>query len=518
MQELVSHGAKSRDIGRTLATERFLNTMDGFWFSINSDNIVNPFDFVTVGHIHGTRTTGIVKDLQATDAVGIVAKVAIMANTGIENAAGKNVPIEMPVGGGKPVRFANEKEIMFALGIPEMATPVPSGIIEMTNGLRVPISLDISYLLGPDTAHVNAAGISGNQKTSYLLFLLQSTYQRLIKDELDDAAIIIFNTKEHDLLHIDKKKDVKTKSKKLFDLLDLEIEPFDNVTYFLPRGKDGKPNSATVLQNSKTYSYELHDVYDRLELLFDIQETRHNISSILNYIYEAWPLVDGKKEVLTWSDLLEFKGYPQEVVAHRSTLLYFLGHIQRFRRSPMFTDKRITSKYLGKEITKIKPGDIFVVDIALIPTIEEQGFVVGDVMRSVDEMYMARRNEKKPRYILIFIDEINRFISRPEIGGRIAPVAEQIMRTIIAGRSRGTILFTAQQFKSTVHPALHENTGLHIIAKLGISELASRHYSMLDESTKMNIARLNKGELVMVHPAFRHPIRVIFPKASFKNG
>jgi hypothetical protein len=41
---------------------------------------------------------------------------------------------------------------------------------------------------------------------------------------------------------------------------------------------------------------------------------------------------------------------------------------------------------------------------------------------------------------------------------------------------------------------------------------------MLDESTKMSIVRLNKGELVMVHPAFRHPIRVIFPKASFKNG
>jgi hypothetical protein len=41
---------------------------------------------------------------------------------------------------------------------------------------------------------------------------------------------------------------------------------------------------------------------------------------------------------------------------------------------------------------------------------------------------------------------------------------------------------------------------------------------MLDDSTKMNIARLNKGELVMVHPAFRHPIRIIFPKAPFRDG
>ena len=87
-----------------------------------------------------------------------------------------------------------------------MQNPIPAGIIEMTNGLQVPVSLDISYLLGPDTAHVNAAGISGNLKTSYLFFLLQSAYQRLVKNMQEDVAIIIFNTKEEDLLHIDKRK------------------------------------------------------------------------------------------------------------------------------------------------------------------------------------------------------------------------------------------------------------------------------------------------------------------------
>jgi hypothetical protein len=40
---------------------------------------------------------------------------------------------------------------------------------------------------------------------------------------------------------------------------------------------------------------------------------------------------------------------------------------------------------------------------------------------------------------------------------------------------------------------------------------------MLDESTKMNIVRLNKGELVMIHSAFRHPIKIGFPKATFKE-
>ena len=519
MQELKvvrEKNGKDKDIGKTLASDRFPNTMDSFWFSINPDVIISPFDFVTVRHIFNTRTMGMVKELRATEEIGTAARVAVMANTGIESDSVKTIAIGMPVGAAKPVRFATQKEVIFALGIPEMQNPIPAGIIEMTNGLQVPVSLDISYLLGPDTAHVNAAGISGNLKTSYLFFLLQSAYQRLVKNMQEDVAIIIFNTKEEDLLHIDKRKKANKKTKKLFDLLDLDIKPFENVTYFLPRGRDGMANSAAVPINSKTYSFGLEDVYDKLDLLFGINDDSYDVSSILNYIYEAWPLLTGTKRVSTWSDLLEFRAYPQEVVAHKSTLLRFLGHIQRFRKSPMFIDKKVTSRYLGKEIKKIRRNDVFVIDISMIPTLQEQGFVVGDVMKSIDELYSSRQSGKRPKYILIFVDEINRFI--PQFARNLSAVAEQVMRTVVAGRSRGTILFSAQQFKSTVDPALHENTGMHIIAKLGMSELSTPPYLMIDESTKANIVRLNKGELVMVHPAFRQPIKIVFPKAPFKTG
>jgi DNA helicase HerA-like ATPase len=519
MQELNlvrQKNGNNKDIGKTLASDRFPNTMDSFWFSINPDIIISPFDFVTVRHIFNTRTIGMVKELTAAEDIGTTARVAVMANTGIESGSVKTIAIQMPVGEAKPVRFATQKEVIFALGIPEMQNPIPAGLIEMTNGLQVPVSLDISYLLGPDTAHVNAAGISGNLKTSYLFFLLQSAYQRLVKDMQEDVAIIIFNTKEEDLLHIDKKKKASKKTKILFDLLDLDIKPFENVTYFLPRGRDGRPNSAVVPSNSKTYSFGLEDVYDKLDLLFGINDDTYNVSSILNYIYEAWPLLSGSKQVSTWSDLLEFRGYPQEVVTHKSTLLRFLGHVQRFRKSPMFIDKKVTSRYLGKEIKKIRRSDVFVIDISMIPTLQEQGFVVGDVMKSIDELYSSRQSGKRPKYILIFVDEINRFI--PRSVPNMSAVAEQVMRTIVAGRSRGTILFSAQQFKSTVDPALHENTGMHIIAKLGMSELSAPPYLMIDESTKANIVRLNKGELVMVHPAFRQPIKIVFPKAPFKTG
>ena len=557
------------EIGKTIVSDRFPITMDNFWFALNSNVVANPFDFITVENLHSTRTIGIVKELQtiAIDSYSLlqpgvkeqqlllppptttttvdldrqehqymlspyvltIAKVAVMANTGVEVEGTKNsISISMPVGAGKTVKFASAEEIIFALGIPEMGNPIPAGVIETTSGLQVPITLDISYLAGPDTAHVNASGISGNQKTTYLLFLLQSAYQKL-KNE--NVALIIFNTKEGELLQIDKRqKNVKERTEKLFNILDLEIQPFDNVRYFLPRGKDGKPNSVYVPNNYKTYSYELEDIYNRLDLLLpDAHNPEYNLSSIIDYIYESWPIKDSNsgRRITTWTDLFEYEEYPQEIVSHKSSLLHFRGYLQRFRRSPMFTDKKVTSTYLGKEIKQIKSGDVFVIDVGMISSLDEQSFIVGDVMKSIDEMYSSReylgddsndeknKKDERPKYILIFVDEINRFIPKSEYLGRMNAVSEQIMRTLIAGISRGTILFSAQQFKSATDYRLHENTGLHITAKLGLSELSTDPYSMLDESTKMNIARLNKGELVMIHSAFRHPIKISFPRAAF---
>jgi uncharacterized protein len=549
------------EIGKSIASEKFLNTMDSFWFALNTNTIINSFDFVSVNSFHNTKTIGVVKELQAvmlsdynlskldvdTDLVkskatesvtsqlpnnfgrGItVARAAVMTNTaiGIKKTNDSVISLGMPVGIGKKVKFATAEEIIQALGIPEMGNPIPAGIIEITNGLQVPISLDVSYLVGPDTAHVNASGISGNMKTSYLLFLLQSTYQKLGKN--NEVAIIIFNTKQDDLLYIDKKNDtIKESNKKLFNLLNLNIEPFKKVTYFLPRGKDGKPNSVHIPENSKTYSYELEDIYDRLDLLFQqTYDPHYNLSSIINYVYESWPIKNnfGEDDVRTWTNLFEFRDYPQEIITHKSTLLHFLGTVQRFRKSSMFIDHRVTSTYLGKEIKRIKSGDVFVIDIATISALDEQAFIVGDVMKNIDEMYSERyyssnddTRDKKPTYIFILIDEINRFLPKSFPNEGMSAVGEQIMKTVIAGKSRGTILFSAQQFKSAVDNALHENTGMHIFAKLGFSELSSTAYNMIDETTRMNIVRLNKGEIVMVHSAFRHPIKIIFPISSFKR-
>ena len=123
-----------------------------------------------------------------------------------------------------------------------------------------------------------------------------------------------------------------------------------------------------------------------------------------------------------------------------------------------------------------------------------------------------------PNYILIFLDEINRFIPKSQHLRDFNSVSEEIMKVLIGGRSRGNILFSAQQFKSATDYRFQENIDLHVFGKLGISELATgSYYSMIEGNVRKNIARLEKGELIMAHPAFRHPLKIWFPTASYKH-
>ena len=147
-----------------------------------------------------------------------------MANTAFKvQEYEKEISINFPVGVSKTLRFATKEEIIFAFGIPEMENPIPAGIIETTNGLEVPFTWDVTYLGGADTTHVNASGISGNRKSSYILFLLQSSY-RTLKRMNQNIVLIIFNRKEQDLLYIDQKeKHIKKRTERLFDVLDLDI-------------------------------------------------------------------------------------------------------------------------------------------------------------------------------------------------------------------------------------------------------------------------------------------------------
>lgn len=581
-------------IGKTVVTDSYPSTIDGYWFIVSPSTILNTFDFVTVNNLYESKTIGLIQDIRAlpiniapdsppgqgrSDEIiqkhgmdvdknlidagkqeGLVASVAVIGNTGAKSESGKQKTINLPILAGKNVRFSTKYEILFALGVPKMETPIPSGIIEMSNGLQVPVSLDITYLAGPDTAHMNVTGISGNKKTSYTLFLLQSLYQNImhmdspVNGNASSISAIIFNTKADDLLRLDHKaKHIENDTKKAFHSLGLELQGFENVTYFLPRGSDGMPNSLHIPDHFKTYSFGLKDIYDRLDLLFSSSLELADFTPLFDYIHDNWPLKDKHKTTISnWTELTRFKRYPKSLAHNRTVLQEFISHIQRFRKSSLFVDKKSKSTYLGDEIKKIKENDVFVIDVSAISSLEEQAFVIGDVFKSLNELYSVgslnryettsftdsgklnlNRNHnlndkdtqeyvpKKreiPKYLVVFLDEVNRFIPKSTTASRLNPVADQIMRFIIEGRSRCNILLSAQQFKSETDVRFQENIGLHVFGKLGISELfAEPYYTMISDGVKKNIARLEKGEMIIVHPAFRHPVKVWFPDSPYQR-
>ena len=598
-REYLSHNHRGktqtlRIIGKTIAADSYPSAIDGYWFIVSPSTILNTFDFVTANNLYESKTIGLVQDIRALpvnispdspqrlgrsdDSIqkygmavdknltyaskqeGIVASVAVIGNSGAKSESGKQKTINLPILAGKNVRFSTKDEILFALGVPKMETPIPSGIIEMSNGLQVPVSLDITYLAGPDTAHMNVTGISGNKKTSYTLFLLQSLYQNIthmdspVNGNANSISAIIFNTKADDLLRLDHKANhIENDTKKAFRSLGLELQGFENVTYFLPRGSDGMPNSLHIPDHFKTYSFGLKDIYDRLDLLFSSSLELADFMPLLDYIHDNWPLKDkDKANISNWTELTRFKRYPKTLSHNRTVLQGFVSHIQRFRKSPLFVDMKSKSTYLGDEIKKIKADEVFVIDVSAISSLEEQAFVIGDVFKSLNELYSVgssnryettnftdsrkrnlnrnhNSNDKNtqdyipkvreiPKYLVVFLDEVNRFIPKSNTASRFNSLADQIMRFIIEGRSRCKILLSAQQFKSETDVRFQENIGLHVFGKLGISELSAEpYYTMVNDGVKKNIARLERGEMIIVHPAFRHPVKVWFPDSPYQR-
>src|SRR5712692_6823693 len=247
----------SPQIGKASATERAPNSSEKFYFWLSDHEIVNPFDIVEADQLEGTRTFGLVTNIeQTTDAPSHlsnyissdfgstetepqtprqganVAEVSVLANYDPSEPKRYPMGIYMPVQSDSPIRFADEAGIHVALGIDKMfeyekeykeKVTIPAGLIQMSNGTKVRVYLDKRYVLGPEGAHVNIAGISGlATKTSYAMFLIQSILQTV---GAKDIAVVLLNVKQNDLLVIDKpRKSVKPEEHELWEFLGLRAK------------------------------------------------------------------------------------------------------------------------------------------------------------------------------------------------------------------------------------------------------------------------------------------------------
>ena len=543
-------------IGKTSATERDAITSDKFSFWLPDEVIVNPFDIVAVEQVNqadqGPSTTyGLVTTLEhRTDAPNHLANY-ISSNFGelgeepntvrqgttvaFASVLSNSADIYMPVTSERLVRFADPEGIQEALGTDTLVKDrredaIPAGLIKMSNGAATVAYLDRRYLLGPESAHVNISGISGlATKTSYAMFLVQSILQTV--PDKNEIAVIILNVKQADLLQVDVRgPELDPEQKEVWEALGLEPVPFGSVHYLIPRGDKGRPNCYQPEPSAYAlYAYDLGGTADKLDLLFsNVADTSGTIEGIYGEVMSGIGSSDAEfKDVQSWGALLEFlrerqgeKGRWRGMFAG-SSIGMFRRHLRRIvqtRQTGIFVDSRSRNeKLLSHELTNVKGGHVYVVDIAKLAD-EEQALVFGDILRAIYAIKAEAVEDRKetspvPEKVIIFVDELNKYAP----SGRDSPITQQVLDVAERGRSLGVILISAQQFMSAVHGRVTGNSATKIIGRTGSSEVNAPDYRFLDQDIRSAVTRLAKGELLISHAIYRQPVKVIFPMPAYKQ-
>jgi len=547
MAKNTDNATEKKSIGKASATQNDPNSSEKFSFWLAPEEIVNPFDIVEADQMQGTRTFGLVTNIkQVTDAPSHlsnyissdfgstanepqtprqganIAEVNVLAN--YDPAEEKRYPmgIYMPVQNESPVQFADEAGIHTALGIDKMDEKdrIPAGMIRMSNGTKACVYLDKRYILGPEGAHVNIAGISGlATKTSYAMFLIQSILQ---SSEAEKTAVILLNVKQNDLLVIDKdRKGIKPEEIEFWEFLGLKPKVFENVRYLLPWGKKtlttGLPNGfGEPPDQFFTYAYSLEDVIgDRgnpgpgLDLLIRVPDPWDTLGALIGEIQQG--VLNNEKawqNVRTWDALLNGpplmdKGIPQKVgqVAQSSVgrFVRILRRVVRNRQSGIFVEQRSSKRAanLGEEVRNIKGGQTLAVDIAKLQD-EERSLVFGHIIKEVYAMYAEATIDERgdiPEKVIIFVDELNKYAPGRRGEGE-SSILDYVLDIAARGRSLGVVLISAEQFMSEVHGQVVGNCSTKVIGRSDSSELADPAYRFISQDVKANLTRLNKGELL----------------------
>lgn len=515
-------------IGKASATEREPNSSEKFSFWLAAERIVNPFDIVEADHMEGTRTFGLVTNIrQITDAPSHlsnfissdfgsteslaqtprqganVAETNVLANYDPSEPKKYPMGIYMPVQNESPIKFADESGIHIALGIDKMfeyekeykeKVTIPAGMIQMSNGSKARVYLDKRYVLGPEGAHVNIAGISGlATKTSYAMFLIQSILQTV---GTTDIAVILLNVKQNDLLVIDKpRKGMKPEEHDMWEALGLKPQPFENVRYLLPWGKDtqttGLPNCfGEPPDQFQTYSYSLEDVVGNraspgpgLSLLIRVPDPWDTLGALIGEMQQGIMNNESKwRSVRTWDNALNGEplmkaGIPQSVGEVRASsvgrFVRILRRVVKNRQSGIFVEQRTPRRAanLGEEIRNIKGGQVTVVDVAKL-TDEERALVFGHIIQEVYGMYAEATIDERadlPKKVIIFVDELNKYAPSRK-GESESSILEYVLDIAARGRSLGVVLISAEQFMSEVHSQVIGNSATKVIGRSDSSE------------------------------------------------
>lgn len=565
-----------RLIGRVIATEKKPTSVDTFAFWTDSKLILNPFDIVRVDHVNGSRTYGMIEDIShITDAssfltnyissdFGDVEVTPPTFRVGMNYVDAKVIcntnSIYIPVQSDAKVWLADEKEIIYALGLDNKHCILPSGFLEMYENnnkvekVIIPVKLDPRFVIGPEGAHLNISGISGlAAKTSYAMFLLKAVQDsyRNVDPKDGSVAFVLFNVKGKDLMGLHLPNDFLEDGKNtpeqaeeerkqvhaLYEKMGLSTTTFDRVQYLVPNGEIDRAASNTFLSEAElddyiqtgkasqfVFTYE-KDKEDLDLLLSNVDDSNQTLDAIQEYIISGAGGFDKCDDWQSFLDLVSKHCDPAESPNKKSKDIPVVSW-RRFSRiirktidhSALFErDARGETVRLEDKLCQVQPNDVMVIDVANLGEIM-QSFVFGDVVRIINKLQLGEYDHKgaePPKKIIIFIDELNKYASTET--PKNSPILRQILDVTERGRSLGVILFAAEQFRSSIHDRVKGNCSTHAYGRTNSIETSKADYKIVPSTYKSILSRLDQGEYLIQNPIFRSMLKIRFPKPLYKQ-
>jgi hypothetical protein len=546
-------------LGRIVATERKPNTPHEFhfWTAIDSPvgigTIVrvdgaNPMDG-QIPHIYGIVVEGFsytdlqspMHDVLGHDGLPTMAGYAATERAEIRlytAAVLRQIPEEplQPVPMGQ-VFLAEEADVQVALRMDSYLreganTGIPIGVYR-AGGTEAVIYLDADFLLGPEAAHLNITGVSGlATKTSAVEWLLASMFRHFPEDKGSIAAVC-FNVKGPDLCYLDQPGKLEKSDEALYEKLDVEPKPFQQVEYFAPYNAKGLAlntfrNNEALLDNVTPLTWGLREVLQFAEVLLNRDDIDAKADALIDFIVQnvvdkefSDPLLSKKHTVQSFADLdawfrdvlrgMEQKDGESWRTHHVATIRKMRNRLSNIstRCAGLVTDSGAVSDL---PFGSFEDRTVYVVDVANLEE-DAQDLIFARIVSKLRE-HLERR-DLGVKHLVVFVDELNKYAPGD---GPDTYVRKMLLDIAERGRYLGLVLFSAQQFRSQVHRRVVGNSGTSLFGRMDPDELSTPGYAVLSPATRTKLATLEKGQLMIRHPHFTQPIFVRFPRPAVMQG
>ena len=547
-------------LGRVVATEKRPNTPHEFHFWTGLDS---PVGIGTIVRVEGRdpvngiipRIYGVVTDGQSFsdlasalhDVLGYDGDPARAATAHTQRAeirlytaaVLRQVPDEplQPVPMGA-VHLTDDADVQIALRMDGYlregaSTGIPIGVYR-GGGTESPVYLDAEFLLGPEAAHLNITGVSGlATKTSAVEWLLASIFAHFPAAK-GTVAAVCFNVKGPDLCYLDQPAELPDEDRALYERLGVPAAPFERVQYFAPYTVAGASlntlRSHEDLQaNVRPLTWGLNEVLQYAEVLLNKDDVDAKADALIDFISSRVVGMQFSDEALGTQQyrvqsFAELDRWFRDVIAamesrnHESWRTHHVATIRKVRNRLTNIATRcqglVTNDGGASDLPFGSFADrtVYVIDVANVED-DAQDLVFARVVSKLRE-HLERRSLGVD-HVVVFVDELNKYAPGD---GQDTYVRKMLLDIAERGRYLGLVLFSAQQFRSQVHRRVVGNSATAVYGRMDGDELATPGYSVLSPATKIKLATLEKGQLMVRHPHFAQPVFVRFPRPAVMSG